>query len=143
MASRDWDIFMWWRANDLLQQVERIHRNFLQIAVGDHYRVSYGKKPAWQPPVNVIETDDSFWVISAIPGVTADHVGVRIDGRDLVIEGDRPLPQCCKDGELKVWEISLGRFERRIVLTQETSSLSLGPISLQNGLLIIELRKQP
>jgi HSP20 family molecular chaperone IbpA len=141
MASTDWDILMWRRANDLLQRVERIHRNFLQIAVGSRYRVSYGKKPAWQPPINVVETEDSLWVISAIPGVAADHVNVHIDGRDLVIEGERPLPQCCKDGELKVWEIALGRFERRLTVIEETTSLSLGPVSLQNGLLIIELRK--
>ena len=141
MASSDWDILVWRRANDLLQQVERIHRNFLQVAVGTRYRASYGKRPAWQPPVNLVETEESFWVISAIPGVTADHVNIHIEGRDLVIEGERPLPECCRDGDLKVWEISLGRFERRLTVMEKTTPLSLGQISLQNGLLIIELRK--
>jgi len=109
--------------------------------VGTRYRVSYGKKPAWQPPVNLVETEQSLWVLSAIPGVAADHVNVHIEGRDLVIEGERPLPQCCRDGELKVWEISLGPFERRLTVMEETTPLSLGQVSLQNGLLIIELRK--
>jgi hypothetical protein len=48
MASRDWDIVMWQRASDLLQQVERIHRNFLQIAAGVQYRSSHGRSPAWE-----------------------------------------------------------------------------------------------
>jgi HSP20 family protein len=141
MASGDWDIVVWQRASDLLQQVERIHRNFLQIAAGTHYRLSHGRNPAWEPPVNVVETDESLWVISALPGVTADRMNVRLEGRDLVIAGERPLPKCCNDGELKIWEIPLGRFERRLTLIEGRNSLSLGEVSLQDGLLIIELRK--
>jgi HSP20 family molecular chaperone IbpA len=80
-------------------------------------------------------------VISALPGVTADRLKVRLEGHDLVIAGERPLPQCCNDGELKIWEIPLGRFERRLTLIEGKNSLSLGEVSLQDGLLIIELRK--
>jgi len=141
MASGDWDIVVWQRASDLLQQVERIHRNFLQIAAGTQYRLSHGRSPAWEPPVNVVETDASLWVISALPGVTADRLKVRLEGDDLVVAGERPLPQCCNDGELKIWEIPLGRFERRLTLIEGKNSLSLGEVSLQDGLLIIELRK--
>jgi HSP20 family molecular chaperone IbpA len=141
MASGNWDIVVWQRASDLLQQVERIHRNFLQIAAGTHYRLSHGRSPAWEPPVNVVETDVSLWVISALPGVTADRMKVRLEERELVIAGERPLPKCCNEGELKIWEIPLGRFERRLTLIEGRNSLSLGEVSLQDGLLIIELRK--
>ena len=143
MASGDWDIVVWQRASDLLQQVERIHRNFLQIAAGTHYRLSHGRSPAWEPPVNVVETDVSLWVISALPGVTADRMKVRLEGRELVIAGERPLPKCCNEVELKIWEIPLGRFERRLTLIEGRNSLSLGEVSLLDGLLIIELRKHP
>lgn len=141
MASGDWDFVMWQRTSDLLQQVERIHRNFLQIAAGAHYRVSHGRSPAWEPPVNVVETEASLWVISAVPGVATDRMNVRLEGRELVIAGERPLPKCCNDGELKLWEIPLGRFERRVTLIEGRKPLSLGEVSLQDGLLIIELRK--
>ena len=141
MASGDWDIVVWQRANDLLQQVERIHRNFLQIAAGTQYRLSHGRSPAWEPPVNVVESNESLWVISALPGVTADRMNVHLEGRELIIAGERPLPKCCNDGELKIWEIPLGRFERRLMLIEGRNSLSLGEVSLRDGLLIIELRK--
>ena len=141
MASHDWDFLIWRRANDLLQQAERIHRNFLQISAGARYRASHGRTPSWEPPVNVVETNDSLWVISALPGVAADLVSVRLEGSELVIAGERPLPRCCNDGELKIWEIPLGRFERRLKLVGGEKPLSVGEISLQNGLLIIELRK--
>ncbi len=142
MSERDWDFLIWHRANDLLQQAERIHRHFLQIAAGAHYRASHGRTPSWEPPVNVVETDASLWVISALPGVEVDRVNVRLEGRELVIAGERPLPRCCSEGELKIWEIPLGRFERRLRLVGGEKHLAVGEISLRDGLLIIELRKQ-
>jgi HSP20 family protein len=141
MATGDWDFVIWQRTSDLLQQVERIHRNFLQIAAGARYRASQGRSSAWQPPVNVVETEASLWVISAVPGVAADRMNVRLEGRELVIAGERPLPKCCNDGELKLWEIPLGRFERRLTVIEGRKPLSLGQVALQDGLLIIELRK--
>ncbi|MGH7825058.1 MAG: Hsp20/alpha crystallin family protein [Candidatus Binatia bacterium] len=141
MASRDWDILVWRQASDLLQQADRIHKNFLQLEIGAHYRSFQRRGSPWAPPVNVVETDESLWVMSAIPGVAADRVDVRLEGRELVIAGERPLPPCCRDGELKIWEIPLGRFERRITVIEGRNPLTVGEISLQNGLLIIELRK--
>ena len=143
MAAHDWDFIMWQRANDLIQQAERIHRNFLQAAASVRYRAQYGRTPSWEPPVNVVETDQSLWVISAIAGVAVERVDVRLEGRELIIAGVRPLPNCCDDGELKIWEIPLGRFERRLRLVPSEQALSVGEISFRDGLLIIELRKHP
>ena len=116
MSAHDWDFIIWQRANNVLQQAERIHRNFLQIAAGAQYRVSPGGTRSWEPPVNVVETDEGVWVMLAIPGVGIDQVNVRLEGRDLVVAGERPLPNCCDEGEIKIWEIPLGRFERRLRL---------------------------
>jgi HSP20 family protein len=141
MASDDWDILIRQRAHNLLRQAERIQANFFQIAVGTQYRGFQGR--SWAPPVNVVETDDSFWVLCAIPGVTVKDVDLRLEGRELIISGQRPLPSCCQDGELKLWEIPLGRFERRISVLEGRSSLTIGKVTLQDGLLIIEIKKNP
>lgn len=142
MAERTWDLLIWRQATDLLQRAERIQRNFLQIAEAGHYRTSYSRNPSWEPPVNVIETDESLWVISAIPGVSADRVEVRLENNELLISGNRPVPKCCNDGELKLWEIPLGHFERRLRVVGGDKPLVLGEVSLEEGLLIIELRKK-
>ena len=142
MAERDWDIFIWSRANELIHRAERIQRNFIQIAASAQYRSSQGRAPSWEPPVNVIETDESLWVISAIPGVSSDQVQVRIEANELVITGHRPLPKCCNDGDLKIWEIPLGHFERRLRVIAGDTPLLLGEVTLKEGLLIIQLRKQ-
>jgi len=66
---------------------------------------------------------------------------VSLEGRELVITGSRPLPKCCKDGEMKIWEMPLGRFERRLRLVSNDRTVTVGEVSLHDGLLIIELRK--
>src|SRR3954463_6039024 len=140
MAERDWDYLIWYRANDLLQQTELNQRNFLQISSRANYRATQGRNPSWEPPVNVIETDASLWVIVALPGVVAEQMQVKIDGSDLVITGHRPLPKCCNDGQFKIWEIPLGDFERRLRIVAGDSRLLLGEVELKEGLLTIELR---
>src|ERR1051325_2616807 len=131
MAANDWDIIIWRRANDLLQQAERIHRNFLQAAAGARFQSPAGATPNWEPPVHVVETDESLWVISALPGVAREQMSVRLEGCDLVITGNRPLPKCCEDGELKIWEMPLGRFERRIRLSRGEKPV-VGKTTLQD-----------
>lgn len=142
MSSQDRDLLIWQHANALLQQAERIQRNFIQIAVNSQYRASHGRSTSWEPPVNIVETDDRLWVIVALPGVKADGIQVRILDNQLAISGLRPLPPCCADGELKVWEIPLGRFERIVGPFATGYSLTLEKSKLEDGLLIIELRKK-
>ena len=143
MSSQDWELLIWQRANALLRQAERIQRNFVQIAVTSQYRVSHGRGSSWEPPINVVETDDFLWVIVAIPGVKPDGVHVRLHENHLTISGERPLPACCTDGELKVWEIPLGRFERNVGPFDAGHSPALEKTTLQDGLLVVELRKKP
>jgi HSP20 family molecular chaperone IbpA len=140
MSSQDWELLMWQRANSLLRQAERIQRNFVQIALSSQYRVSHGRSSSWEPPVNVVESDEFVWVIVAIPGVRKDRVQVLMEDGYLAISGERPLPDCCREGSLKIWEVPLGRFARRVGPFGE--DLTVEKTSLQDGLLIIELRKK-
>jgi HSP20 family protein len=137
----DWDFVVWRRADDLRRQAERIHRNFLQMALATRYRTQQGRSPRWEPPVNVIETEGSFWVISALPGVSKDEIKVYLEGKELVIAGRRPVPECCREGELRIWEIPLGQFERRLTVIDGDKPLAVGEVKLRDGLLLIELRK--
>jgi HSP20 family molecular chaperone IbpA len=141
MSSQDWELLIWQRAHTLLRQAERIQRNFVQIAVSSQYRVSLGRSSSWEPPINVIETDEVLWVIAAIPGVRRDSIQVRLTDNYLTILGERPLPACCTEGQLKVWEIPLGRFERHFGPLGTEYSLGLEKTSVEDGLLVIELRK--
>ena len=128
-----WDFFAWQRASDLMEQADRIQRNFLQIAA-NHY------PGAWVPSLNVVETDQACWVITALPGAQANQIDIRLEGDELIIAGTRRLPNCCTEGELKIWEIPLGRFERRLSLVPSLQ-FTIAERRFEDGLLIIQLRK--
>jgi len=141
MTIDDWEIFTWQRANSLLRQAERIQRNFHEVAVRSHYRAFQNGGSCWQPPVNVLENGESISVVVALPGVKPESVQIALEGNLLTIAGERPLPACCTEGNLKMWEIPLGSFERRLRLGENRGTLEIAQSSLRDGLLIVQLRK--
>jgi HSP20 family molecular chaperone IbpA len=140
MTPRHGNILSWREANSVIEQAERIQRNVLEVTAANHYLATSNRAGAWAPSVNVIETDEFWWVISALPGVEANQVSIGFEGNDLIIAGARPLPTCCSAGELKVWEIPLGRFERRLRLAPGVK-FTIGETRIADGLLIAQIKK--
>jgi len=133
------DFSTWQQASELVEQAERIQRIFLQLAA-NHFGTLNRSPAASAPPVNVVETEDACWVITAIPGADADQIEIRLQGNELLIAGARPIPSCCSQGELKIWEIPLGRFERRLHLTPAVT-FTLGDTRFADGLFIVQIHK--
>jgi HSP20 family protein len=125
------EIWMWQRARDLFEHAERVHRNLLQR--------SFGQNASWVPPVNIVETEDSVWVVCALPGIAEDQVELRLEGSDLIISGRRPPLECCIHGEVRVLEIPFGRFERRVGLPLKP--LGLSENHYEKGLVFVRLKK--
>lgn len=140
MTTRRWNFLTWQQTSDLMEQAERIERNFLQVAAVSRYLTTSSRAGAWAPTVNVVETDQAWWVIAALPGAAANRIDIRLAGDELIIAGTRPLPTCCTEGELKIWEIPLGRFERRLRLIPGLQ-FTIAETRFEDGLLITELRK--
>ena len=140
MASRQWDLMFWEQANDLVKQAERIQHNFAAVAVSSRYQRTRSAR-AWSPPVNLLETERGLSVICALSGVKAEHLEVRAEGAHLMIRGRRAVPDCCQHGQLKLWEIPLGPFERRVTLPRGNVYAVTRSV-FEDGLLIIELEKQ-
>lgn len=140
MASRQWDSLFWEQAKDLAKQAERIQRNFFEAAVSSRYQGTRSAR-AWSPPVNVVETEQTVWVICALSGVKSEHLEVLAERNQLIIRGRRHVPDCCQRGQLKLWEIPLGPFERRITFPRGHAFAVIQSL-LEDGLLIIQLEKR-
>lgn len=140
MASRQWDSLFWEQAKDLARQAERIQRNFVEAAVSSRYQGTRSAR-AWSPPVNVVETERRVWVMCALSGVKAEHLEVLAERGRLIIKGRRQVPDCCHNGQLQLWEIPVGPFERHISLPRGNVFAVLQSL-LEDGLLIIELEKR-
>ena len=53
------------------------------------------RQPAWEPPVDILETEHEVLVLVALPGVDADAAQAVIEDGELVIAGTRVLPSNC------------------------------------------------
>jgi HSP20 family protein len=123
----DW---MWSQALDMLARAERMRREFIRPA---------GSSPAWEPPVDILETPDEVLVLVALPGVVAEQVYASIEGADLVISGTRVLPRQWRTAVIHRLELPQGRFERRIRLPGGRYRDVVR--STANGCLVITLTK--
>jgi HSP20 family molecular chaperone IbpA len=126
----DW---MWSEAFALLARAERMHREvFRPIA-------SAARTPAWEPPVDILETEGDLLVIVALPGVDAEHIEAAIVDGELVIAGTRVLPRELQTAVIHRLELPQGRFERRVRLP--AGSYRQPRRSAANGCLLIRLDK--
>jgi HSP20 family protein len=100
---------MWSEACEMLARADRLHREFFHPA-------GLAPSPAWEPPVDVLETDHAVLVLVALPGVDAEQANAAIDGADLVIGGTRVLPAELRTAIIHRLELPQGRFQRRVPL---------------------------
>ena len=109
MRPKDQINWMLTDAIEALARAERLHQSFLNL----HPRGG-GSEPSWEPPMDVIETEEEILILVALPGVDPDEV--ELDGGTLVISGRRTLPAELRNARILRLELPQGRFERRITL---------------------------
>jgi HSP20 family molecular chaperone IbpA len=133
MTSRDSKAWLWAEACDFLDRAERLHRHVFQLESHD------GRRPAWQPPVDLFETERELQILVALPGVEPERLTVVIDGGSVVVVGDRRVPPRARGAAVHRIEIPFGRFERRIALPN--GRYELDRRELADGCLFLSLRK--
>ena len=110
MANNDPRQWMWGEAVDMLARAERLHRQLFQPATAP------ARRPSWEPPVDVLETEREVVIIAALPGVCEGDLSLAIDGACLVIAGARTLPSELRTAVIHRLELPQGHFERRVAL---------------------------
>lgn len=124
---------MWSDALEMMARAERLHRQLFEPDV------SRGKTPAWEPPVDVLETGKEVLILAALPGVSPDSIEARIQHGILMISGKRLLPQELDTAIIHRLELPQGAFSRNVVLPAGTyRSIAHDFV---NGCLVIRLGK--
>ena len=95
--------------------------------------------PAWEPPVDVLETEDAVLVLVALPGVDPEQVQLVIHDGKLLIAGERVLPRELRTAVIHRIELPQGRFERQIRLPPGTYEQPVSGVA--DGCLIVKLPK--
>jgi HSP20 family protein len=128
--ARDW---MWSEACEMLARAERMHREVFRPVV------TQARQPAWEPPVDILETELEVLVLVALPGVDADGIQAVIEDGDLVIAGTRTVPAEWRTAVIHRLELPQGRFYRRLRLPAGRYSNVRRAVAA--GCLVISLQK--
>lgn len=109
MDTRFSHYWTWSEALELLARAERMHRQFFR-PVGSPLAI------AWEPPVDVIETESAVLVLIALPGVELSEATAALEGDELIFSGVREFPPEMQTAAIHRLELPQGRFERRVRL---------------------------
>jgi HSP20 family molecular chaperone IbpA len=125
--------WMWAEACDLVEQAERLRREFFRLGR------TTAAGPAWEPPIDVCDDGEEVWVEIALPGIAPASLQVAVEGTAIEVRAERPLPAGARRGRIVRLEIPYGRFERRIELPP--GRYELGRRELAQGCIQLVLRR--
>lgn len=133
MSTKDPINWMLSEAIGSLARAERLRQQFfnLQTAVDP-------REASWEPPIDVLETDDELLILVALPGVEPDRVETVVEDGVLFVSGRRTLPAELRNARIHRLELPQGRFERRITLPAGRYAISRFTV---NGCIAIRLAK--
>jgi HSP20 family molecular chaperone IbpA len=141
-VAHDW---MWSEACEMLARAERMHRELFRPTRQELHKESrpeaqpQARLPAWEPPVDILETELEVLVLVALPGVDADGAQAVIEDGDLVIAGTRAVPREWRTAIIHRLELPQGRFYRRLRLP--AGRYSTVRRTAAAGCLVISLQK--
>ena len=111
MSNRDPNNWMLSEAIGSLARAERLRQQFFVL------QSQSARETCWEPPIDVLETEQELLILVALPGVDPERVEALIDGEGvLTISGQRTLPDELRNARIHRLELPQGRFERRIAL---------------------------
>jgi len=125
---------MWGEALSLLEQADRLHRQFFRVA-------GVESAHTWEPPVDVVESADRLDVHIALPGVAPESITIALEPDAVVVSALRAFP-CRETGaHIHRLEIPYGRFERRLALPPQVP-IELAAKQLADGVLTLSFRRK-
>ncbi len=117
----------------MLARAERMHRELFRPTA------TQARQPAWEPPVDIFETEYEVLALVALPGVDAQNAQAVIEDGELVIAGTRTYPPVLRTATIHRLELPQGRFYRRLQLPP--GRYSAVRTALADGCLVITLQK--
>jgi HSP20 family molecular chaperone IbpA len=133
MPRKDPVNWMLSEAIDSLVRAERLRQQFFSLQANAGL-----PEPRWEPPIDVLETDEEILILVALPGVDPDQVEAVIEDGTLVISGRRVLPVELRNARIHRLELPQGQFERRILLPVGRYAVSRFAV---NGCIALRLAK--
>ena len=91
------------------------------------------------PPIDVYEDEAGITLIADLPGVSKERLGVKVNGDNLLIEGDIAVP-APQDMELLYAEMPASSYRRSFTLSRELDASKI-EANLKDGVLKLRIPK--
>ena len=91
------------------------------------------------PPVDIYEDETGFTLIADLPGVSKERLGVKVNGDNLLIEGDVSVP-APQGLELLYAEILASSYRRSFTLSRELDASKI-EANLKDGVVRLRIPK--
>ena len=102
----------------------------------EHDQEGFG---ALLPPIDVYEDEAGITLIADLPGVSKERLGVKVNGDNLLIEGDIAVP-APQDMELLYAEMPASSYRRSFTLSRELDASKI-EANLKDGVLKLRIPK--
>jgi len=116
-----------------------VTRSSAQTSVSQGGKSGQAQRPALVPPVDIVESDAGIMLWADLPGVSKDRVNVRVDGENLVIEGEAEV-RVPEKLEILHSEIRNPFYRRVFTLSRELDTSKI-EASVKDGVLRLHIPK--
>ena len=129
----------WSPARELFNAQSDLDRLFNRFFEGDALETSY-RRGAWEPAVDISETEEDFQIHADLPGLTKDEVRISYEDGVISIRGEKKQEREEKKKNYHRIERSYGVFERSFRLPNRVD-LGKSEAKFKDGVLSLRLPK--
>jgi HSP20 family protein len=131
----------WNPSGNFMSMPEGIHHLFHQSFANDRGHGGTGVTDAWEPVVDIYETDDALVLEVELPGVSTDAISVELHEHTLRLSGERTREPAIKGGHYQREEGRYGAFQRAFRLPSIVDQAQV-QATYKNGVLALRLPKR-
>lgn len=135
MVQSEWDPL-----KELLVVQQRMNKLFETALARTNFDAE-GGVGAWTPVSDVYESPEGLVVCLELPGLSAAEIDVRVDGDELVVQGERRMEREHPGEQYHRVERSYGKFARRFPLPSDVDRNS-AEAGYRNGVLTVRLARR-
>lgn len=93
-----------------------------------------------RPPVDIFEDSEGLTLLADLPGVSKDHLNVRVERDNLIIEGEVQI-EMHEQMQALYADVRSTRYQRRFALSNELNAEGIDA-SLKDGVLTVRIPKR-